>query len=141
MKYLLLFFLLSHFCPNSRQSVQPYSFSRPVFRSGGSFRPYPCYPHCDNPRQKPRCSGLGKRFPPTSVDIALSKDGSDFKEALTQPITYDLTGPWAILPVVADFKTARARYVRSGPKRGRLPRRNPDAGQKTYFATDEIVVE
>ncbi|WP_026261124.1 hypothetical protein [Spirosoma luteum] len=101
---------LPYFCPNSRLSVQPYSFSRPVFRSGGSVRPYPCYPHCDNPSQKPRCSGLGKRFPPTSVDIALSKDGSDFKEAFTQPITYDMTGPWAILPVVADFKTARARY-------------------------------
>jgi hexosaminidase len=85
---------------------------------------------------------LDKSSPPTSVNIALSKDGTDFKEALTQPINYELTGPWVILPVVADFKTARARYVRIRAKNaGNCPAGHPDAGQKTYFATDEIVVE
>ena len=85
---------------------------------------------------------LEKGFPPTSVDIALSKDGKDFKEAITQPITYELTGPWDILPVVADFKTARARYVRIRAKNaGACPAGHPSAGQKTWFATDEIVVE
>lgn len=85
---------------------------------------------------------LEKNFPPTSVDIALSKDGTDFKEALTQPITYELTGPWDILPVVADFKTARARYVRIRAKNvGVCPAGHPNAGEKTWFATDEIVVE
>ncbi len=85
---------------------------------------------------------LDKNFPPTSVNIALSKDGADFKEALTQPIKYELTGPWDILPVIADFKTARARYVRIRAKNaGECPVGHPDAGQKTYFATDEIVVE
>jgi hexosaminidase len=85
---------------------------------------------------------LDKSFPPTSVNIALSKDGSDFKEALTQPINYEMTGPWDILPVVADFKTARARYVRIRAKNaGDCPAGHPDAGQKTYFSTDEIVVE
>ena len=85
---------------------------------------------------------LDKNFPPTSVNIALSKDGSDFKEALSQPVNYELTGPWDILPVVADFKTARARYVRIRAKNaGDCPAGHPDAGQKTYFSTDEIVVE
>ena len=85
---------------------------------------------------------LEKGVPPTSVDIALSKDGKDFKEAITQPISYELTGPWAILPVVADFKTARARYVRIRTKNaGVCPAGHPSAGQKTWFATDEVVVE
>jgi hexosaminidase len=85
---------------------------------------------------------LEKNFPPTSVEIALSKDGSDYKEAIAQPVTYELNGPWDILPVVADFKTARARYVRIRAKNaGVCPAGHPDAGQKTWFATDEIVVE
>ena len=85
---------------------------------------------------------LEKNFPPTSVDIALSRDGTDYKEAITQPITYDLNGPWDILPVVADFKTARARYVRIQAKNaGACPAGHPNAGEKTWFATDEIVVE
>ncbi|GAB3888378.1 glycoside hydrolase family 20 protein [Spirosoma agri] len=85
---------------------------------------------------------LDKNFPPTSVSIAISRDGKDYKEAIDQPITYELTGPWDILPVVADFKTARARYVRIRAKNaGVCPADHPDAGQKTYFSTDEIVVE
>ncbi|GAB3699182.1 family 20 glycosylhydrolase [Spirosoma flavus] len=85
---------------------------------------------------------LEKNFPPTSVEIALSKDGTDFKEAIAQPVKYELNGPWDILPVVADFKTARARYVRIRAKNvGVCPPEHPEAGQKTWFATDEIVVE
>ncbi|GAB3990499.1 family 20 glycosylhydrolase [Spirosoma daeguense] len=83
-----------------------------------------------------------KNFPPSSVEIALSKDGKDFKEAIAQPVTYELNGPWDILPVVADFKTARARYVRIRAKNvGVCPPGHPEAGQKTWFSTDEIVVE
>ncbi|AKD55519.1 glycoside hydrolase family 20 protein [Spirosoma radiotolerans] len=85
---------------------------------------------------------LEKGFPPTAVEIALSKDESDFKDAITQPVTYDLNGPWAILPVVADFKTARARYVRIRAKNaGVCPAGHPNAGAKTWLATDEVVVE
>ena len=85
---------------------------------------------------------LEKNFPPNSVEIAISKDGKDFKEAIAQPINYDLNGPWDILPIVADFKTARARYVRIRAKNvGVCPEGHPDAGQKTWFSTDEIVVE
>ncbi|GAB4039315.1 glycoside hydrolase family 20 protein [Spirosoma jeollabukense] len=85
---------------------------------------------------------LEKNFPPTSVDIALSKDGTDYKEAIAQPVKYELNGPWDILPVVADFKTARARYVRIRAKNaGVCPAGHPNAGEKTWFATDEIVVE
>ena len=105
--------------------------------------------YCQNPNRNDSGFGswdtsklLDKNFPLTSVNIALSKDGADFKEALTQPIKYERTGPRAILPVVADFKTARARYVRIRAKNaGDSPTGHPDAGQKTYFATDEIVVE
>ncbi|GAB4017992.1 family 20 glycosylhydrolase [Spirosoma migulaei] len=85
---------------------------------------------------------MSSSFPPASVDIAISKDGKDFKEAISQPVTYDLNGPWDILPVVADFKTARARYVRVRAKNaGICPAGHPNAGGKTWFATDEIVVE
>lgn len=85
---------------------------------------------------------LEKNFPPTSVEIALSKDGTDFKDAIKQPIQYELNGPWDILPVVADFKTARARYVRIRAKNaGVCPPGHPNAGEKTWFSTDEIVVE
>ena len=85
---------------------------------------------------------LEKNFPPTSVEIALSKDGTDFKEAINQPVSYDLNGPWDILPVVADFKTARARYVRIRAKNaGVCPAGHPNVGEKTWFATDEVVVE
>lgn len=85
---------------------------------------------------------LEKNFPPTSVDIALSKDGKDYKEAISQPVTYKLEGPWDILPVVADFKTARARYVRIRAKNiGVCPTGHPNAGEKTWFSVDEIVVE
>lgn len=83
-----------------------------------------------------------KIFPPTSVNIAISKDGTDFKDAINQPVTYDLTGSWSLLPVVADFKTARARYVRiRAQNAGVCPADHPSAGQKTSLATDEIVVE
>ena len=85
---------------------------------------------------------LEKGFPPKSVEVALSKDGTDFKEAIAQPVQYELTGPWAILPVVADFRTARARYVRIRAKNaGVCPADHPNAGEKTWLATDEIVVE
>lgn len=81
-------------------------------------------------------------FPPSSVEIALSRDGQDFKEAIARPVTYELNGPWAILPVVADFRTSRARYVRIRARNaGPCPAGHPNAGQKTWFATDEIVVE
>ncbi len=55
---------------------------------------------------------MERGFPPTSVEIALSRDGKDFKEAISQPIRYELEGPWTLLPAVADFRTGRARYVR-----------------------------
>jgi hexosaminidase len=82
-------------------------------------------------------------FPPTSVEIALSKDGQDFKEAIAQPVTYPLEGPWAIMPVVADFKTARARYVRvraknAGPMPAALSFR---PNKVTTLAIDEVIVE
>ncbi len=85
---------------------------------------------------------LEKGFPPKSVEIALSKDGKDYKDAIAQPVGYELTGPWDILPVVADFKTARARYVRIRAKSaGVCPAGHPNAGEKTWLATDEVVVE
>ncbi|AUD02920.1 glycoside hydrolase family 20 protein [Spirosoma pollinicola] len=85
---------------------------------------------------------LEKGFPPSSVEIALSKDGKEYKDAIARPVNYDLTGPWDILPVVADFKTARARYVRIRAKNaGVCPAGHPNAGEKTWLSTDEIVVE
>ena len=82
-------------------------------------------------------------FPPTSVEVALSKDGQDFKDAIAQPVTYALEGPWAIVPVVADFKTSRARYVRvraknAGPMPAALSFR---PNKVTTLAIDEVIVE
>jgi len=81
-------------------------------------------------------------FPPTSVEIALSRDGTDFKDAIAQPVNVPIEGPWAVVPVVADFKTAKARYVRLKAKNaGVTPADHPKAGQATTLAIDEIVVE
>ncbi len=82
-------------------------------------------------------------FPPTSVEVALSRDGQDFKEAIAQPVTYPLEGPWAIMSVVADFKTSKARYVRiraknAGPMPAALSFRPNKA---TTLAIDEVIVD
>lgn len=85
---------------------------------------------------------LNNIFPPTSVEIGLSRDGESFKEALAQPVTYQLEGRWQILPVVADFKTARARYIRVRAKNaGNAPAGHPEAGRPTTIAMDEVVVD
>lgn len=81
-------------------------------------------------------------FPPTSVEIALSRDGTEFKDAIAQPVNVPIEGPWAVVPVVADFKTAKARYVRLKAKNvGVTPADHPKAGQSTTLAIDEVVVE
>ncbi|AXE21610.1 beta-N-acetylhexosaminidase [Runella rosea] len=81
-------------------------------------------------------------FPPTSVEIGLSRDGESFKDALAQPVKYALEGPWEIMPVVADFKTARARYIRIRAKNaGPAPEGHPAAGRPTTIAMDEVVVD
>ncbi|AEI48246.1 glycoside hydrolase family 20 protein [Runella slithyformis] len=81
-------------------------------------------------------------FPPTSVEIGLSRDGESFKDALAQPVKYALEGPWEIMPVVADFKTARARYIRIRAKNaGPAPEGHPSAGRPTTIAMDEVVVD
>ena len=82
-------------------------------------------------------------FPPTSVEISLSKDGESFKDAIAQPIDYQVEGPWEILPAVADFKTARARYVRLKAKNaGIAPAALPNSGnQPTTIAIDEVIVD
>ncbi len=86
---------------------------------------------------------LNNVLPPKTVEIALSKDGSDFKEAIAQPVTYPLEGPWSILPVIADFKTARARYIRlrarnAGPSTLPLPKLTD---KPSSIALDEVIVE
>jgi hexosaminidase len=81
-------------------------------------------------------------FPPTSVEISLSKDGESYKDAIAQPVDYALEGPWQIMPIVADFRTARARYVRVKAKNaGIAPATHPDAGKPTMMVMDEVVVE
>ncbi|WP_234733523.1 glycoside hydrolase family 20 protein [Tellurirhabdus bombi] len=81
-------------------------------------------------------------FPPSTVEIGLSQDGATYKEAISQPVKYNLEGEWGILPAVADFKTARARYVRLRAKNaGPAPAGLPRAGKPTAIAMDEIVVE
>ncbi|MBO0929445.1 glycoside hydrolase family 20 protein [Fibrella aquatilis] len=84
-------------------------------------------------------------MPPKSVEVSLSKEGDSFKEAIAQPINEPLEGPWRILPVVADFKTARARFVRvtvknygtvpAGPGLDRV------TGKPAALAIDEVIVE
>ncbi|MEZ0538584.1 glycoside hydrolase family 20 protein [Fibrella arboris] len=88
-------------------------------------------------------------LPPKSVDVALSKDGESFKDAIAQPINEPLEGPWRVVPVVADFKTARARYVRVVIKHyGTVPGNelpaniaNERTGQQASLAVDEIIVD
>ncbi|TAE41595.1 MAG: beta-N-acetylhexosaminidase [Runella slithyformis] len=82
-------------------------------------------------------------FPPTSVEISISKDGESFKDAIAQPVNYAVEGPWEMLPVIADFKTARARYVRLKAKNaGKAPATLPNSGGgPTTIAIDEIIVD
>ncbi|GAB3924681.1 glycoside hydrolase family 20 protein [Larkinella terrae] len=81
-------------------------------------------------------------FPPTSVEIGLSQDGNTYKDAVSQPVNYALEGSWGMLPVVADFKTARARYVRIKAKNaGPAPAGSPREGLPTSVSVDEVVVE
>ncbi|MEZ4900420.1 MAG: chitobiase/beta-hexosaminidase C-terminal domain-containing protein [Spirosomataceae bacterium] len=77
-------------------------------------------------------------FPPSSVEISLSRDGNSFKDAIAQPVKYTIEGSWEILPVVADFRTARARYVRVKAKNAGL---HPNTGKSTTIAIDEVVVD
>jgi len=76
-------------------------------------------------------------FPPSSVEVSLSQDGTTYKDAIAQPVQYPLEGSWGILPVVADFKTARARYIRLRAKNAGPA---PD-GRVTSVGVDEVVVE
>ncbi|RYF77100.1 MAG: beta-N-acetylhexosaminidase [Cytophagaceae bacterium] len=83
-------------------------------------------------------------MPPKSVEVALSKEGDSFKDAIAQPIDEPLEGPWRIVPVVADFKTARARYVRVTIKNyGNVPesKENERSGKPASLAVDEVIVE
>lgn len=81
-------------------------------------------------------------FPPPTVEVSLSQDGSTFRDAIAQPVAYQPEGPWAVLPVVADFKTARARFVRVKARNaGSAPAGMPNEGQPTSITTDEIIVE
>ncbi len=83
-------------------------------------------------------------LPPKSVEVALSREGDTFKEAIAQPITVPLEGPWRIVPVVADFKTARARYVRVTIKNyGTVPEHpdNERSNKPAALALDEILVD
>ncbi|GAB3914231.1 family 20 glycosylhydrolase [Larkinella knui] len=81
-------------------------------------------------------------FPPSSVEIGLSQDGTTYKDAISQPVKYPLEGSWGMLPVVADFKTARARYVRIKAKNaGVAPAGLPREGLPTAVSVDEVVVE
>ncbi|MEZ0484201.1 glycoside hydrolase family 20 protein [Fibrella aquatica] len=83
-------------------------------------------------------------MPPKSVEVALSKEGDSYKEAIAQPINEPLEGPWRIVPVVADFKTARARYVRVTIKNyGNVPvsAENERSGKPASLAVDEVIVE
>ncbi|MBO0947099.1 glycoside hydrolase family 20 protein [Fibrella forsythiae] len=83
-------------------------------------------------------------MPPKSVEVALSKEGDSFKDAIAQPIDEPLEGPWRIVPVVADFKTARARYVRITIKNyGNVPesKENERSGKPASLAVDEVIVD
>jgi hexosaminidase len=83
-------------------------------------------------------------LPPKLVEVALSKEGDTFKEAIGQPINEPLEGQWRVVPAVADFKTARARYVRVTVKNyGLVPAEhdNERGGKPASLAIDEVIVE
>ncbi len=82
-------------------------------------------------------------FPPTSVEIGLSKDGESWKDAINQVVSYSLEGGWQILPVVADFRTARARYVKVRAKNAGLSSATHlyRPNEPTTIAIDEIIVD
>lgn len=81
-------------------------------------------------------------FPPTLVEIAVSKDGQEFKDAVSLPVSYDLNGPWKVEPIEINVKNGRGKFIKIKAKNaGLCPPGHPHEGEKTWFAVDEIVVE
>jgi hexosaminidase len=81
-------------------------------------------------------------FPPIAVEVAVSKDGKEFKDVVTLPVSYDLNGPWKAEPIEVNLKSARGRFVRVKAKSaGVCPPNHPNVGEKTWMAIDEIVIE
>jgi hexosaminidase len=73
---------------------------------------------------------------PTSVEVAISKDGRRYKTVYTAPVAASAQSAAIIQEVKANFKKTKARFVR-------VVARNAQAGgePQTWLFADELVVE
>ena len=82
-------------------------------------------------------------FPPSSVGVYLSDDGSEFTEAALMSVPQETAGsPDGVKPVKVLFPETSARYLRVVARTvDPIPAWHGAAGQKAHMFVDEIIVE
>ena len=82
-------------------------------------------------------------FPPSSVGIYLSDDGSEFTEAALMSVPQETAGsPDGVKPFKVLFPETSARYLRVVARTvDPIPAWHGAAGQKAHMFVDEIIVE
>jgi hexosaminidase len=73
---------------------------------------------------------------PTSVEVAVSKDGRRYKTVYTAPVAASAQSAAIIQEVKASFKKTKARYVRITARNAQA-----DGEPQTWLFADELVVE
>ena len=82
-------------------------------------------------------------FPPSSVGVSLSDDGSEFTEAALMSVPQETAGsPDGVKPFKVLFPETSARYLRVVARTvDPIPAWHGAAGQKAHMFVDEIIVE
>ena len=82
-------------------------------------------------------------FPPSSVGVYLSDDGSEFTEAALMSVPQETAGsPDGVKPFKVLFPETSARYLRVVARTvDPIPAWHGAAGQKAHMFVDEIIVE
>ena len=82
-------------------------------------------------------------FPPSSVGVYLSDDGSEFTEAALMSVPHETAGsPDGVKPFKVLFPETSARYLRVVARTvDPIPAWHGAAGQKAHMFVDEIIVE
>jgi hexosaminidase len=70
-------------------------------------------------------------YPPSKIEVTVSKDDKEYKEVAMLPLSYDTNGSWQLEHVDLQLKSQRCKYVRIKAKNV--------IGQ--WMALDEIVIE
>lgn len=81
-------------------------------------------------------------WPPKSIEVYGSEDGSNFKLLSSKTIDVDALEGATVENLVLDTANAKVRYLKVVAKAyGLIPKDNPGAGNGAWLFVDEIVVE